>query len=59
MVLEPLILFITSIVTYLNPDAKQHSAVQNEKSAAHSTAPVHHQHTPQVTLKCRGGWDGN
>jgi len=59
MVLEPIILFIASIVSYHNPDAKQISAKRNEKPAAHSTAPVHHQQTPQVTFKCRGGWDGN
>jgi len=59
MVLEPLIIFIASIVTYFNPDAKQQSATHNEKPAAHSNAPVHSQQNPQDTFKRRGGWDGN
>jgi hypothetical protein len=59
MVLEPLILFIASIVSYVAPDAKQQSTTRNEKPAAHSNAPVHHQQTTQATFRCGGGWDGN
>jgi len=59
MVLDPIILFIASIVSYYNPDEKQHSKLQAEKAATYAPVPVHQQQTTQASFRCHGGWDGN